>query len=122
MPLSLPFSLDAQFDPSTSREEIIENSWNTWLIERSCEVIATIAAGLLASDPKAAWRLIPLPNEYVGKEENTWLRKCFSSSFKNVRNWLSQIAVIALPKAKPALSDIVYEDKTLSGLLKEEDL
>lgn len=122
VPLSLPFSLDAQFDPSTSREEIIENSWNTWLIERSCEVIATIAAGLLASDPKAAWRLIPLPNEYVGKEENTWLRKCFSSSFKNVRNWLSQIAVIALPKAKPALSDIVYEDKTLSGLLKEEDL
>ena len=122
IPLSLPFSLDAQFDPSTSREAIIENPWNNWLIDRSCEVIANIASGLLASDPNAAWGLVPLEDEWVGKDDDPWLRGRFSSALGRVRDWLGQSAVLALPGATSALSDVVYEDEALSGLLDETDI
>lgn len=120
VPLSLPFSLDAQFDPTTSREAIIVNPWNNWLIDRSCEVVANIAAGLLASDPKAAWSLVPLEEERVGEENDPRLH--FSSALKGVRDWLGQAAVLALPGAMSALADVAYEDEALSGLLKEEDV
>lgn len=122
IPLSLPFSLDAQFDPSTSREAIIENPWNNWLIDRSSEVIANIAAGLLASNPKAAWPLVPLEGEFVGETNDSWLRGCFSSAFVRVRDWLGQSAVLALPGTLSTLASVVYENEVLSGLLNEEDV
>jgi hypothetical protein len=54
VPISVAFSVDAQFDPSTSREAIIENAWNNWLIDRSAEVAATIARGMLSSPRSCA--------------------------------------------------------------------
>lgn len=60
VPTDLPFALDGQFDPSTARDALIENPWNRWLIERCAEVLLRVAAGLLTTDPKAGWRLIPL--------------------------------------------------------------
>ncbi|MDK9706387.1 MAG: DUF3883 domain-containing protein [Desulforhopalus sp.] len=120
--ISLPFSLDAQFDPSTSREALIENPWNDWLIDRSSEVVANIAAGLLALDPKTAWSLVPLKDDCVGEKNDPWLTGHFSNAFQKVRNWLGESAVLALPGAKPTLKEVVYEDETLSGLLNDADI
>jgi hypothetical protein len=30
IPVTTPFSIDAQFDPSTAREGLIDNAWNKW--------------------------------------------------------------------------------------------
>lgn len=122
IPLSLPFSLDAQFDPSTSREAIIENPWNNWLIDRSGEVVANIVAGLMASDPKIAWSLVPIEGESVGEKNDIWLSGKFSSALTAARDWLGQSAVLALPGMMSALVDIAYEDEVLSGLLNEADV
>ncbi|SDU32578.1 sacsin N-terminal ATP-binding-like domain-containing protein [Pseudomonas yamanorum] len=120
--VSLPFSLDAQFDPSTSREAIIENAWNSWLIDRTCDVVATISAGLLASEPKRAWAMVPLAEEGVGETNDYWLHKRFSLGLQAARNWLGREALICLRSGISPLANVVYEDEVLDGLLDEEDL
>lgn len=122
VPTSLPFSLDAQFDPSTSRETIIENAWNSWLVERVTEVVTNIAAGLLTITPKTAWAFIPLANERVGEVRDRWLSEHFSSALEVSRNWLGQHATIRLPRGMSLLADLVYEQDVLTGLLSEEDV
>jgi len=121
VPISLPFSLDAQFDPSTSREAIIENAWNSWLVERVAEVVTNIAAGLLESDPKAAWGFIPLADESVGEVRDAWLCKHFSSALEASRAWLGQHAIIRLPGGASSLADLVFEQDVLTGFLREAD-
>lgn len=119
---SLPFSLDAQFDPSTSREAIIENPWNTWLIEQATQVAGAIASGLLASKPVIAWSFIPLADEHVGGKGDEWIGKTFASAFDAARNWLGERAVVQLPQGKVPLSSLVYEEHVLANLLFEQDI
>ena len=85
VPTKLPFSLDAQFDPSTAREELIENAWNRWLIERCASVVAAVAVGNLARSPLEAWRLIPLSTEQIGASTERWPGKQFGEAFDKVR-------------------------------------
>lgn len=122
IPTTLPFSLDAQFDPSTSRESIIENGWNRWLIERTAEVAGNIAAGIFTTRPKAAWGLVPLPTEHVDPDRNSVLNRCFSTAFNTARIWLSQHALVRLPSGHSPFSALSYEAQTLDGFLSEEDI
>lgn len=122
IPSTLPFSLDAQFDPSTSRESIIENDWNRWLIERTAEVVGNIAAGMLAATPKAAWGLIPLTTELVDPGRQSVLNRCFSTALKTTRIWLAQHAVVQLPSGYYPFSALSYEAQTLDSFLSEEDI
>ncbi len=96
VPVGLVISLDGQFDPSTTREAIIENPWNAWLIERCADVAGDIATGLLLSEPSAAWTLIPLARERVGKEEDKWLRDLFDGALRRARAELGKHARILI--------------------------
>ena len=60
MAVVLSFSLDAQFDPSTTREALIESTWNNWLIERCGDVLGEIAHGRMLAAPKEAWCFVPV--------------------------------------------------------------
>src|SRR5204862_4231166 len=77
VPVSLPVSIDAPFDPSTAREGLVEDDWNTWLIAQSAKVLAAVASGALAAAPEKAWRLVPLSDEGVGNRDDTWLSRSF---------------------------------------------
>ncbi|WP_187313289.1 sacsin N-terminal ATP-binding-like domain-containing protein [Lysobacter capsici] len=120
--VDLPFSLDAQFDPSTTRETLIESTWNNWLIERCGDVLGEIARGCLLAAPKDAWRLVPVAAEYVGNEGDRWLRSGFTRSFEVARDWLGENAAILIGGAPIALSDIAYEFVGLSELLTSADI
>jgi hypothetical protein len=120
--VDLPFSLDAQFDPSTTRETLIESTWNNWLIERCGDVLGEIARGCLLVAPKDAWRLIPVAAEYIGNEGDRWLRSGFAKSFEVMRNWLGENAAILIGGAPVALSGIAYELVELSELLTSADI
>lgn len=121
IPLTVPFSIDAQFDPSTSREAIIENAWNNWLINRSAEVVATIARELLAEAPTLAWSLVPLASEQIGKDDDHWLMARFASAFEKERTWLGEKAAVNLRELVP-LAQLSYEDDELTDLLEGSDL
>ncbi len=120
--VGLSFSLDAQFDPSTTREALIESKWNNWLIERCGDVLGEIAHGRMLASPKDAWRFVPLASEYIGNEGDRWLRGGFANSFESARDWLGEHAAIPIGGAPVALSDIAYEDADLSDLLTDADI
>ena len=96
--VDLPFSLDAQFDPSTTREALIESTWNNWLIERCGDVLGEIAHGCMLAAPKEAWRFVPVVAEYIGNEGERWLRGGFAKSFQTARAWLATMRRSLLAK------------------------
>ncbi|MCW0232560.1 MAG: DUF3883 domain-containing protein [Ferrovibrio sp.] len=122
VPVDLSFSLDAQFDPSTTREALIESTWNNWLIERCGDVLGEIAHGLMLEAPKEAWRFVPLAVEYIGNEGDRWLRNGFTKSFDTARAWLGGHADVLIGGAHVALSNIAYEHAGLSDLLMDADI
>lgn len=122
VPLSVPFSIDAQFDPSTSREAIIENPWNNWLIDRVGEVLATIAAEQLRTSAIKGWSLVPLESETVGKTEDRWLSGRFAGAFSGTRDWLATHASITIHGMAVPLERVVYEEEYFTNVLGGPDL
>ena len=122
VPVELSFSIDAQFDPSTTREALIENAWNNWLVQRCGDVLAEIALRLLAATPVKGWRLVPLSSEHIGTEADRWLRGSFASSFAVMRKNVGERAAITLRDGAVPLRGIAYEEEELTGLLTEADI
>jgi hypothetical protein len=122
VPTGLSISIDAQFDPSTAREELLDNSWNSWLIDRVADLIADVACGLLASDPKSAWQIIPLPNEKVGNNTTQWPRVAFDKAFQRIRDAIGARAALRLGDQLVALNTTAYEETIFSGLLDAADI
>lgn len=122
VPVDLSFSIDAQFDPSTAREALIENAWNHWLVQRCGDLLAEIASRLLATTPQQGWRFVPLAAEHVGIAADRWLRASFAESFAATRAHVGLHGHIALEGEAVPLRDIAYEDEELSGFLTGEDI
>lgn len=120
--VGLSFSLDAQFDPSTTRETLIESTWNNWLIERCGDVLGEIAHGRMLTAPTDAWRIVPLVSEYIGNEGDHWLHGGFANSFETARVWLGEHAAILIGDEPVALSEITYEHPDVSDLLTDVDI
>lgn len=122
IPVGLPVSIDAQFDPSTAREALIENTWNGWLVARCGDVLAEIACHALSENPTKAWNLVPLKDEHIGTEADRWLRRTFDASFEAARQLLGKQGVIQLKGANVPLNRIAYESDELSGFVDESDV
>lgn len=122
VPVTLPFSIDAQFDPSTAREGLIDNPWNRWLIACCGEVLKSIAAVLLASGPARAWRWIPLASEHAGNVDDAWPRQAFDETFDKVRLALAESGLIRLGEDRVLIANLCFESEELEGLLSASDL
>jgi hypothetical protein len=122
LPVTLPFSIDAQFDPSTAREGLIDNPWNRWLIARCGDVVQSIAAGLLATDAARAWDWIPLGSEHVGVADDPWPGRAFDEAFSKLRLALAETGMVRLGEDLAPISDLCFESEELEGLLGASDL
>ena len=117
----MPFSLDAQFDPSTAREELIENAWNRWLIERCASVVAAVAVGNLARSPLEAWRLVPLSTEQIGVSAERWPGMQFRQAFESLRKTVGR-AELLMDGRLVTLANTAYEYEDLTKLLDRNDV
>ena len=120
--VTLGLSLDAQFDPSTARDQLIQNDWNNWLIDRCADLLSHVATGLLIHEPTIAWRLVPLQREHVGDETDHWLLDRFDTALEGVREAVRANGSIAVAHERVPLSSIAYEADSLIGLLSPADL
>lgn len=119
---SMPFSLDASFDPSTSREGMIENEWNNWLLDRCADVISHIAGALFSKEPARAWQVVPLLSEHIGSERDRWLRTKFDGALAAMRRTLAKSALVTIGSEGIPFPRIAYEADVLSDLLTPDDL
>ena len=122
VPVTTPISIDAQFDPSTAREGLVHDEWNTWLIERTGSVIADVARCMLTNAPRLAWQVVPVATEAIGNEEDAWLRGTFDAAFENCRATLATKGLVQVRGEYVPLSGIAYEAPQLTDLLTPQDV
>ena len=121
VPVALPFSIDGQFDPSTAREGLIDNTWNKWLIAQCGMVLSTIAGHLLATAPAEGWRYVPTLDEHVGLAEDAWPYAVFAAAFHQARAEVGAGSLL-IDGQMIALEAIAYESGALEGFLGDEDV
>lgn len=121
VPTHLPFAVDAQFDPTSSRENILEDGWNEWLIESCASVLAAAGAALLRDDSAQAWKFIPLPGDHVGDEGSGWPREPFEACFATARSHFAEHAVLCTDAGELGLDQISYEEAELTHILDPVD-
>ncbi|TBZ73809.1 sacsin N-terminal ATP-binding-like domain-containing protein [Rhizobium leguminosarum] len=122
VPTSCPFAIDGQFDPSSSREGILDDGWNKWLVDRTGEVIAAAAIAMLAHDPSNGWQLVPLPGDVIGDAGTRWPRERFHEALDAARQLFVENAVVHTNSGDYTLAELAYESDELSALLDEEDV
>jgi len=121
IPCNLAFSLDAPFEPDTSREGLIESDWNGWLIAQCGDVLATLACALLAADPLRGWGVIPLEGEWVKTTGAAdWLSNAFAQAFEQARRNIAEFDPWVNGLAR--LSQLSYEAEELTEVLQEHQL
>ena len=129
---SVPFSIDAPFDPVSSRTGILDNRWNRWMIGTIGTVGAVLVRGLLDTRPDLAWPLIVLPKECVRAHGHDWVELEFGAALETMRE-AAVAARVRLPAgafvgpsaAKDATvdwHDLCYEAIEWEDLLSPDDL
>ena len=121
VPVTLPFSIDAQFDPSTAREGLIDNAWNKWLIAQCGKVLSTLTEHLLATAPAKAWSYVLTPDEHVGPPEDAWPHAAFAAAFQQARAELGTRSIL-VDGQMIALDELAYESSALEGFLGDDDV
>lgn len=122
VPTTLAISIDAQFDPSTAREELIKNDWNAWLVERCADIVGNVASGLLATKPLSGWRVVPLSEESVGIPTEPWPFTAFADAFGRARTELADAASLRFGGQLVPINKTAYEHADLGGLLDTADV
>lgn len=122
VPTSCPFAIDGQFDPSSSREGILDDAWNKWLVDRAGEVVAAAAIAMLRQDPAEGWQLVPLPGDSIGDAGTRWPRERFQNALDAARQLFVEHAAAHTASGDFALAELAYESEELSALLDEDDV
>jgi hypothetical protein len=122
VPVTLPFSIDAQFDPSTAREGLIDNGWNRWLIGRCGAVLTSLGLSVLRTEPTSAWGVIPLSGEGVGLVGQGWPQPDFAVALASARSVVAEQGEVMIGDTRHALADVAYETSELEGLLGPDEL
>jgi len=122
VPTSCPFAIDGQFDPSSSREAILDDTWNKWLVDRVGEVVAAAAVTMLRDNPAKGWQLVPLPGDEIGDAGARWPRERFQSALTAARQLFAEHVVVRTASGDFALAELAYESEELSALLGKEDI
>lgn len=122
VPTSCPFAIDAQFDPSSSREGILDDGWNKWLVDRTGEVIAAAAIAMLKDDAAGSWQLVPLAEDTIGDAGTRWPRERFQEALAGARQLFVDNGIAHTAGGDFSLAELAYETEELSTLLAEEDV
>jgi hypothetical protein len=116
---TLPFAINAQFDPVLSRESLQPTPWNRWLVARLGELVVEVARHMLAVSPLLGWGVVPLPGEGV---KSAWLTRDLEAALARARKTIAETAGLLIAGAIVPLHEIAYENASLADLLKPDDL
>lgn len=116
---ALPFALDAQFDPISSREGIQDNKWNAWLLRQTGAVLAHAAASALGEQRSLGWSYVAVPGE--GVRDERWPATALREALDQACGRFAELVRFG-PEGNRKLSEIAYEVPALSELLTEPDV
>lgn len=113
------FSLDAQFNPATSREDLSKDRWNLWLADVATEFCGALAIHLARMNSPLVWSVVP-----VGAKTNstsTWLNAHFAAGWmKAVETFSNEPRLIGSDPSR-SLAQVAYGDGLVDDLLDDAD-
>jgi hypothetical protein len=119
--IASPISLNSQFDPDGARSTILATSWNKRRLADLGHLLGAVALDAFEREPAAAWTHVPLTTERL--EAGDWIKSAFAKDVvETCHKRLRSDLRLPARTAKVDLSQIVYEDARLDGLLTPEDL
>ncbi len=117
----LPFRVNAQFDPTTDRQDLASTKWNRALYPLICALWKSAMLELFEADPVAGWLSVPLPladgvasDGQVGRLERELLDAA--------RNELSREVRLTIRGESRPLSEVAAEVPALTGVLTEQEI
>ncbi|MRR54176.1 MAG: hypothetical protein EG822_06660 [Deltaproteobacteria bacterium] len=116
---NLAFSINGDFDPGTSRENLQDTPWNEWLLQEVGELLADVALYLLEHDPPSAWTIIPLP--YETKSNDAWLATQLETLQQAVFGRICAEGRVQVGERLVALAELCFEAPAVDGLLLPGD-
>jgi hypothetical protein len=117
----LPFHINADFEPTVNRESIQDTAWNRWLIEQLGDLATAVVQSRLESQPRAAWRAVPLaPKQPQGY--TAWVEEALESITMRLHDNLGVQGEIPIGSQRVAIRRIVYEASALERLVEPADL
>lgn len=119
-PCALPFGVNGQLDPDTSRGQVKRTDWNEFVIEQLGVLASAIVVHRFMTEPASAWPAVPLGGEGAGRDG--WTAARFTDMAKHVTATIVDEARIGSGEHAPMLDQLCYEDAALEGLVDSSDL
>ena len=117
-PTRMAVFANAQFDPTTSRQEFPENEWNKALVPIVAELWSAAVLDAFDRDPRSAWQAIPMGEVPEDQPHMPIIRRLEGEVIASARK---RVAVnVTLPVAgegRLPLRELAVEDKPLAGVL-----
>jgi hypothetical protein len=123
-PCTLPFCVDAHFDPDSARTHLQENEWNTWLLGELEGVILGVAFHRFGERPSGGWGAVPTTSEGAGAEGG-WLSELVATLLERVNEELRTRLRFRGDDKRVSAGDLIFETDRLDQtppLLDDHDL
>lgn len=118
---SLPFHLNAMFDPNASRTDLLAGGWNDWILDRATDFASAAALHRLAHDTARGWAAVPLTSEVAGLS-NHWLAERLGKLVAAVQESVRSSGQIQATGGLELLSDCQPECDALESLLSDTEV
>ncbi len=110
---------NAHFDPIAGRHGLLDNAWNSALIDRVADLWANLLLELFRSDPKAAWCLVPMPEDEPNASAASRLDETI---LERARSVLSNGILLDTPSGALGLGRLGVEVELLEGVLRDDQV
>ena len=109
---------NAQFDPTTSRQEFSDNDWNKALVPMVAELWSAALLDAFYRDPMSAWQAIPIGQVSEEQPYMPFARRLESEVIASARDQLAvNLAFPVAGKGRLPLRDLAIEDEPLAHVL-----
>lgn len=116
---SAPFSIDAQFNPATSREDLSNDPWNDWLIDRVTEFSGALAIALAQRSDAATWLFVPI--QAKASSTSPKLNARFADGWATAVQAFAEESEFIGSEGRRPLSAVAYADAEIEHLLDQAD-
>ena len=113
---------NAQFDPTTSRQEFPDNEWNKALVPIVAELWAAAVLDAFDRDPRSAWQAIPIGDVSEDQRNMPIVRRLEGEVIASARERVA--ANLKLPvdgRGQMPVRELAVEDKPLARVLTPEE-
>jgi hypothetical protein len=118
--IQLPFNINAQFDPDTSRRGIVHAPLNEWLIGQIAKLASSIALYRLKENSPSAWTAIPLKEE--SSFPDNWVMRQLDSLSNSIQDHIRRQFQILIDDEQISLKKLAYEKQEINQLLSQSDI